>query len=162
MIKYIEYTPLNIANYLISKYGEKDELNPIKLNKLVYLIYCWWLSFNPKPLLAEKPQLWKYGPIFESLYLALKPYKLNLIKKPVSAPFVRSFITEDNEIIEYIEWVYNRYKYMTSGELSTICHKPNTPWAIEAKKNNYRVKIGHTIPDYLIYEYYSKELKNLN
>lgn len=58
------YNPITIANYFIKKYQEDDKLTPMKLIKLTYIAYGWYLALrNGEKLVSEKPQAWDLGPI---------------------------------------------------------------------------------------------------
>ena len=66
----VPYTPLALANTFVARYGATRTLDHMKLQKLAFYTYGWWLAYNPNPILTEAPQVWKYGPVFGSLYNA--------------------------------------------------------------------------------------------
>jgi uncharacterized phage-associated protein len=44
----------------------------MKLQKLVYYAYGWWLLYHSEPIMTEPPEVWRHGPVFSSMYHALK------------------------------------------------------------------------------------------
>lgn len=64
------YTPLAFANEFIVKAGPSGVVH-MKLQKLVYMCYGWWLVAHDEPIINEAPQVWKHGPVFKSLYSVL-------------------------------------------------------------------------------------------
>lgn len=153
--------PLYIANIFLDKYGAISSFSSMSLNKLVYLFYCYNLIYQTCHI-GEKPEIWRYGPVMRSLYHAFKDYGMYRISEPVIPPF-SNFIKCENKLVnQLVDWIYNKYGKLSAQELSSICHCEDSPWAITAKKHNYRVKAGTTVPDSLIKEYYQKELHKIN
>lgn len=62
------YHPLAFANEFILK-AQPAGVEHMKLQKLVYYSYGWWIAYHEEPILTEPPQVWRYGPVFVSLYL---------------------------------------------------------------------------------------------
>lgn len=127
------YTPLALANGFIERAARDDEqVDHLKLQKLVYCALGWWLSFRDMPLLNEEPQAWRYGPVFNSLFHTLKPYGLRSIEKPVKQrPFADAPGISDEadpDVAELLDFVWDRYKHLTGWELAELTHKEGTPW----------------------------------
>jgi uncharacterized phage-associated protein len=132
----------------------------MKLQKLDYYAYGWWLAYNDDPLLIEGPEVWKYGPVFGGLYRALARFGPNCIMEPQRAvPFGEAPIVDDGqeEVINFLDWIWDRYGDLTSFALSDRTHRVGTPWQQEAEKKNYRVERHHKIPDELIRAYFKKQ-----
>jgi uncharacterized phage-associated protein len=76
------YSPLAIANYFIELAKKKDKfITPMKLQKLVYFAHGWCLALSDEPLIDEKIEAWKYGPVVTSLYHEFKRYGNDGIKE---------------------------------------------------------------------------------
>lgn len=74
----VGYSAKAVANYFLAQYG-KHGLNPLKLQKLVYIAHGWNLAVRNQPLVDnELPEAWEYGPVFASL--------------PAATSFVRSVV----------------------------------------------------------------------
>ena len=128
------HDPRAIANYLINLgIDAGNYLTLMQVLKLSYISHGVSLAFLNKPLAIEEPEAWKYGPVFPTVYHALK---LNgndpiseVIKKIGSGfkfiPVEESFSSEEEEAIQF---VYNEYAHLDGFELSTLTHKEGTPW----------------------------------
>lgn len=152
------YTPLALANYFVHKHGKNASLDHMKLQKLVYNAYGWWLSHKHEPLTTEDPQVWKYGPVFYSLYHSLKPYGNSQIREPKArTPFEEPPIVEDEDAKRFLDWIWERYGHLSAFALSDLTHKEGTPWHRTAKEHNFRVPPGTAIPK----DYVRQEFRNL-
>lgn len=78
------YSVLRIAQRFleIAKSSGKT-IDPLKLQKLVYLAHGWNLAFTGQPLVEESFQAWKYGPVSPKLYDKYKKYGGNPIQPKV-------------------------------------------------------------------------------
>ncbi len=149
----MEYSPITIANYFIKKYSELDNLTPLKLIKLCYISYGWYLALTDKEkvLINEKPEAWGFGPVFPTLYNNLKKYKKSAIKEPIE------FITTDlitPEDSKFLDKIWDIYGKKDGIYLSAITHTPNTPWS-----KTYPLGYNLEIPDDLIFEHYKAKMK---
>ncbi|ROO25647.1 hypothetical protein SAJA_12490 [Salinisphaera japonica YTM-1] len=130
----------------------------MKLQKLVYCSYGWWLvgkNQDQQPLCLEGPQVWAYGPVFQSLYHIFKVFGHQKIKAPKSgSPFEEiSVVDQDDRLIEsLIDWIWTRYGHLSGLALSEMTHKPGTPWQRVVQEYNYRVPDGLVIPDRYIFD----------
>ena len=157
------YSPLAVANTIIRMIEDKEiEVNHMKLQKLVYLCYCWWLAKNDEPFISEEPQVWKYGPVFYSLYSVLRSFGGATIKEPQQAIYGEEppFVGENEKAIEdVIEWVIAKYGEMTGTKLSELTHEVDSPWHIMAKKHNFKVPLYLAIDKEVIKSRYRQELQ---
>ncbi|MEO4005434.1 MULTISPECIES: type II toxin-antitoxin system antitoxin SocA domain-containing protein [unclassified Flavobacterium] len=149
----MSYSAATIANYFIKKYATTGELTPLKLIKLVYVSYGWYLeTFEDKePLVNEKPQAWRYGPVFPSLYYNLKQHGKSFVKEPVNCHSTEIITDED---ARFLDKVWEIYGQKDGIYLSALTHKDGTPWSETYPKGENLI-----IPDPLIKEYYKKLLE---
>ncbi len=159
-------TPLALANTFIERHGRKvNGIQHMKLQKLCYYAHGWWLALQPEPsepFLTERPQVWKYGPVFNSLYNVLKPFGKRPIKEPKSDnPFVTPDVVQNAEVIKLIDWIWNRYGQYTAETLSDMTHEEGTPWRNIAKENHYRVRRDLPIDNRRVKDYFNSEYKKL-
>lgn len=146
------YQPLAAANWFIANRG-KYGLEHMKLQKLVYCAHGWWLVSKPEPFLSERPQVWKYGPVFKSLYHVLKPFGRTPISVTQAAgPFEDAPIVppSDDQIVPLLEWIWKRYGHLSSFALSEMTHEKNTAWYKRAEEFGFEVPHGLDIPDELV------------
>ena len=59
----------------------------MRLQKLVFFAYGWWMGKHGTPLTDKAPAVWRYGPVFEGLYSALRPYGHRPIRETVGLWF---------------------------------------------------------------------------
>ena len=137
-----------VANFCIEMAKkERIPLTHLKLQKLVYIMHGWHLAEFGKPLVNEEPQAWEYGPVFKSLYHALKIYSSDNIKQPIGLPRGDSFEfpeiskTKYRDSLEFLKEVWDAYKDATAGELVGATHREGTPWsdAYQAGERNTRI-----------------------
>jgi uncharacterized phage-associated protein len=130
------YTPSHIANYLLLK-AEQDKkpLTPMKLIKMVYITYGWYLAVYKKRLFAEKIEAWRYGPVIPSLYHEFKrfgsseidDYSFSVEFSEDGADFSANFAKE-NDVLSIATNVWEFYKNKSGSELSRITHEDDSAW----------------------------------
>lgn len=157
----IAYTPLTVANTFLDKYGEPGrEIEHMKLQKLVYLSYAMWLAIKEKPLTTEPPEVWKYGPVFSDLYQTLKYFGRTPISEAQSIiPWEEPEKATDSDVIELIDWIWNRYGHLSAFVLSDMTHEEGTPWYRAAEEHKFKVPKNTPIPDNFMREEYAGVLK---
>lgn len=132
------------ANTLIERFGRDGDIDHLKLQKLLYYAYGWWLALcqNDEPLLDARPQVWKLGPVFRPVYAAFAGFRDAPIRTPQKpAPFMQIKTLEQDETApsQMLDWIWQRYGHYTGWELSDMTHAPGTPWYTIAKEHNFRV-----------------------
>lgn len=148
-INVMAYSTDTIANYFIKKHGEYGELTPMKLIKLVYIAYGWYLTtFNSERLVDEHPQAWRHGPVFPSLYSKLKMFGKDFVKEPLYT-FKKEEIKEKDA--EFLDKVWKIYGEKDGIYLSALTHQADTPWSITYPRGENIV-----IPDNEIESHYNK------
>ncbi|SFN98097.1 Uncharacterized phage-associated protein [Bizionia echini] len=147
------YSPTTIANYYIQEKAKLGTLTSMKLIKLVYLAYAWYitLSNGEKRLTEEKSQAWKYGPVFPSLYKIIKQEGKINIDKPLPNSKEEVIVSEDAEFLDRIWELYGKYNGV---ELSAMTHAEGTPW-----REVYCRDCNSEIPDESIINHYKPKLK---
>ena len=152
---------IQLANRFLEKYGPEGGISHMKLQKLVYLAHAWWLTHNDESLLSHKPEVWRYGPVFSSIYNTFKVFGNKPITEPYVMAFQESADTVENETVDsLITWIWKRYGHHSGADLSDMTHKEGTPWQVIVKKNNYKVPYNTEMDDNTIRQHYT-DLKNL-
>jgi uncharacterized phage-associated protein len=150
------YRPLALANEFIIKSASQGAEH-MKLQKLVYYAYGWWLTEHAYRVTTEAPQVWKYGPVFETLYHQLSNFKDNPIRNvqrdhPFQpAPRVDD---EDVEVCDLVDFVWEKYGGFDSIQLSNRSHKRGSPWRQVAEGCSFRIPRHTEIPDPVIQAYF--------
>lgn len=147
------YSPTTIANYYIQEKSKFGILTSMKVIKLVYLAYAWYitLSNGEKRLTGEKSQAWKYGPVFPSLYKIIKQEGKINIDKPLQNNKEEVITSADAEFLDRIWELYGKYNGV---ELSAMTHAEGTPW-----REVYCRDCNSEIPDESIINHYRPKLK---
>jgi uncharacterized phage-associated protein len=154
----LPYSSLAVANTFLTKFGQERGIEHMKLQKLVYFTHGWWLAINTHSLLTERPQVWKHGPVFKTLYHTLKTFG----HQPISQPQLRypaepvQVVSGDNVVPSYIDFVWERYGRLSSFALSGMTHQPGGAWSKLAAEHNYRVPSDLEIPDEYVREEFLK------
>lgn len=110
--------------------------------------------------MTEGPEVWRHGPVFNSLYNSLsyvgggRIITLQRNNPLMAEPRVD---LDDIPVLSLIGWIWDRYGHFSGFDLSSMTHEAGTPWQVEAERNNYRVPMNYRIPDSLIREYFAQE-----
>lgn len=149
------YVASTIAGYFIEKSNkENTPLSVLQLIKLAYISHGWNLALNNTPLISDRIEAWKYGPVIPALHSFFEGRNLtkdNLV--------VDLFIEEANCIKPMhrvlLNKVYAKYKRKSGSELTNLMHEKNTPWY-----NVWQDGAGRDCPieDSATKAYYSREI----
>lgn len=155
------HKPIAVANEFIRLHGADGSIDHLKLQKLVYFAQGWWLAMKGSELVAERPQVWRYGPVFESLYRIFSPLGRQNINTPRGAgPFANNVVPtlEGDDCAEEracVEWVWSEYGNLDGPKLSDLTHAVGTPWRKIADKKKYRVPLNTEIPKEADWDYFA-------
>jgi len=154
------YPAMAIVNYLISNYYP---LTKTKLTKIIYYCHGWYLRFYDKPLINEHFMVTTtHGcVILESLdCFNFIRYGNDSIKElgiyfdiRISKEFIVPIIKNEQDI-ELIKAVWERYGIYPDNQLANATHAENTPAFNIHQKLVETKKINDIIPDELIKEYF--------
>lgn len=153
-INVMSYRPTTIANYFISKYGKDGELTPMKLLKMTYIAYGFYLAITEgEKLVDEKPVAWDLGPVFPSLYSDIKKSyeKWNITKKIPT--IISENIKEQDRI--FLDKIWSLYGKFNGEYLSALTHEDGTPWS-----EVYCKGCNSILSDESILKHYTSKLKS--
>jgi len=126
-----------IANEVLDKAWESEiSLTKMQLIKIVYFIHGWSLAFFGKPLVEDRPQVWKLGPVYPRLYKSLAGYtsesvNKKIIHKETGIPHVAGFLLPNQR--QLIDDITSGYGKLHAFVLSERTHEKGTPWDIAMK-----------------------------
>mgnify|MGYP003637335672 CR=1 FL=1 len=93
--KKAKYNLSQIANYFIATNKAQGLKNPVtlmKLLKLVYITYAWYLETMAEPLVDEKAEAWNGGFVFSSLYHEFKHFREgSIVNYSVNSKYDKNF-----------------------------------------------------------------------
>ena len=121
--------PINIVRYILFKYTyDGDLITNLKMQKILYYVYVWFLVNFKKPCFDEKFQAWPNGPVLRSVYKELKGFQ----SSPIETSFANLQCEQDlaelknllgKDLVCLIDEVYEEYGRMSAFELVNLTHK---------------------------------------
>ena len=143
------HRPLVIANEFLRRHAGNVGIDHLKLQKLTYLTNGWWLAQKEQSLVTERPQVWRYGPVFRSLYNSLAGFGPRPINRAVgpfegATPVLPTYAREEANLVD---WIWEQYGALTGPQLSNLTHATGTPWRRLAEEFNFVVPESLEIPE---------------
>ncbi len=149
-----------VANFMIGRSLKKGPpITHLKLQKLVYISYGFYIAQTKNKLFNERIEAWPYGPVVPDLYHEFKRFESFPIRKwsvnhnystgKFEFPLVRK---DDYESLTILEFTWTRYGGLSSKRLVDITHASGTPWKITIDQKQ------RCIEDDLIREHFNKIL----
>ncbi len=119
-----------IANEFLSRRGSPTWPRQMLLQKLAYIANGWNLAINGEPLITETPQAWDNGPVYTSLWRAVKDYgyqgeNCEILNPFSNTPWKADLTASEAAIIDH---VWKKYGSFSAEQLSDMTHEPGTPW----------------------------------
>ncbi len=116
---------LKYANWFIKKGIEANSpIDQMKVQKLLYFAYGWYLKLTGKKLFEQRFEAWMYGPVVNELYHYLKIYGSSKIDTPLP-----SSQAIEEELEDFFESVWSTYGDMSAVDLMKLTHEKKSPWA---------------------------------
>lgn len=153
----IVYKPTWVANSFLLR-AKKDgvgDVDPLKIQKLVYNLHGWHLAVTGHPVTGERFEAWPHGPVNSTLYHQFKKFRFRPIRgyakdvDPATGKEVATYISpSDERFYSIFDKVWDRYKGFSGQELSEMTHAVGTPWSY-ARENDLQY-----IPDALIRKHF--------
>ena len=142
------FLALHAANELLREHPDVD---PMKLQKLLYYANGWWLATHGKPLINETPGIWRYSPCsvgsMELLPgLGVKTSAVLLRVDPLTSVLNSLEVRQKQmkRVSSLHGWEHHGPK--SAIALSDKTHALGTPWRDSAEKHQFRVPEGTSIP----------------
>ena len=144
---FVIITSLIVSNNILRRaFEEGIKVSPMKLQKLLYLLYARYL-YETKgiPLFSSRFEVWQYGPVLPEIYFHFREFKAEPIDKYALVGNETLAVKENNEVFKKaIDLVWKRYKYKTENSLSELTHKQDTAW-YKADSRNERFLLDDEI-----------------
>lgn len=154
--------PVAFANEMIGRFGTMGYIDHMKLQKLIYFSNGWWLALTGSPLLDERPQVWRYGPVFRGVYNSFSRFGSDPIRTMAPGnPFFgggpeRLPPEQLAQIAPTMDWIWGEYGGKSGVQLSDETHAPGTPWQRIASARNYAVPLNTEIPSAEDWQYFGQ------
>lgn len=166
------FTADAVANHFLQT--DAGKITQLQLQKLCYISHGLYMAIHDKPLIGERVEAWKYGPVIRSLRnefrnfgslpitrLATKPARMKDGSIREDFP---SLDKENHELAGDAKFVLNEvkriYGHMSGPQLSTLTHQKGSPWySIYEELHGGNPPPGEEIPNEVIKDYYKKLLE---
>lgn len=147
-----------IANFFLD-YADSVgvKLTNMSLLKILYYAHAWHLRDYGTPLVKNKFEAWKYGPVVRTIYDAFKDSGAEPITtraKKFDAATNSYIIAEailDNELQQFLtKKVFEFYGRLDAFSLSSMSHEKDAPWDRVYTAVQEKVHLQSEIPNELI------------
>lgn len=152
-----------IANlFLDMAHAKRRGLTPMALLKILYFAHAWHLAKYKCPLVGQKFEAWKYGPVNRVVYDQIKIFGRGEISKKLhkmdvlSNKYIEAKCEVDGDKYIFLQNVFDYYSEFHPYQLSDITHEEDTPWDIVWNAAEQNAVPGMLIPDALILEWFEK------
>lgn len=157
-----------VTNWFIDRnQTEQTQLTHLKIQKLLYYAQGWHLGFFGVPLFEDNIHAWKYGPVVETVYQALKyREKSEIIKDPIhgyafahgdcrmeNAPKLN--LGGDEDRIKYMNSFWGKYSVIEPWVLVGSSHRKGTPWEQVTSSPSYDRSANSLISTQLMRIYFT-------
>ena len=156
------FSALAIANHFLElAEDEGKSLTPMKLQKLVFLAHGWYLGVTGLPLIGERVEAWKWGPVIRELYYETRKFKGEPIigkieriswENPWDGGDIYKIPESENEVRDFIRMIWETHKDYSAITLSNWLHRKGSPW--DRVWNDGSKVLPKWIPDEMIRKYY--------
>lgn len=158
------YTPQDIANFFLDKGEEQGvPISAMKLQKLVYIAYGWYLALTGTRLFEEHIEAWQHGPVIPSLYHEFKRFRGSPIdgratiydfdSNDLNIPGVDQ---GDEDTLSILGRVWDIYHPFGGWALREKTHQAGTPWSCVYDPDEK----GKVIPDPQISEHFREKISS--
>src|SRR5215469_1410850 len=152
-----DYSAKTIANYFL-EWGRRDRVpvDPLKLQKLVYLAHGWAMAFLGKPLIRDPIEAWRYGPVVPVLYEEFRKFGASPITDRAQEVPFESTRGIDEKTKSLLDAVWQRYKPLSPIQLSLVTHEPGYAWDLVRRQTDLAPWGGAIIPNELIADEFAR------
>lgn len=134
-------TGLNVANNFLERgFEEKVNISPMKLQKLIYILYKEYLKETGYKLFSENFEAWQYGPVLPNVYSEFKNFKANPITNyslNSDGSVTRIQMEKGTDFYKIFNDVWEKYKNFSGLELSEFTHSENSAWKKSIENKTY-------------------------
>jgi uncharacterized phage-associated protein len=157
------YPSKAVANFFLRLgWDSESPIDPMKLQKLVYIAHGWHLALAKTPLVEERIQAWEYGPVIPALYREFKMFGAEPIDWEAGEPGHRPNIASyDIETKRFLERIWELYGDYSGIQLSKMTHQADSPWDKVRVTNGGSLPRRVQIPDDVIQDHYQGLARDL-
>ncbi|GLS29485.1 Panacea domain-containing protein [Neomesorhizobium albiziae] len=148
------YDAREIANFFVDRAGETGlPLTHLSLQKILFFAHAWHLAKYNAPLIGQRFEAWKHGPVVRVVYDQLKVYKDKEISSRLTkidvTTGIMSFARYDlnSNLMKFLENIFDYYAKFDAGKLVDLTHEEAGPWEKVWKSGLDGAVVGMYIPD---------------
>lgn len=135
-------TAMHVANTILSRaFEENVPITPMKLQKLIYIIYKVYYKEIGKKIFTEPFSAWKRGPVVPTVYSEFKNYRGNPIEDFSYLNDGRTYTAIDLDTSSDFRKVFNEvwreYAHESAYDLSEMTHVSDGAWDKAIKNESY-------------------------
>lgn len=144
------YNSITVARYMLALSSERDiKLNVTQIQKLLYIVYGYFLANYNHRIFDEQPKTWPYGPVFPK---TRNKVDFSTRYKITDDEFIE--IKSDKILTDIIISVTGKYSKYSAAQLSEWSHMEGSPWELTTKQQGFNW--NQPIPDNLIKNYFEE------
>ena len=138
-----------IANELLNLAEDAGVgIDPLQIQKLVYLEQGWTLGLTSEQLFREPIEAWEYGPVVPELYHSVKLFGASRIRGRlkdydyVHRRVVTACAALDKTEGEIVRAVWKKYGSWSGPQLISLTHQRSSPWRQARNTGEYNARIS--------------------
>ncbi len=114
---------IDVANYLIERWGSDCPAIIHKLNRLVYLVQAEAIATTGEPLFEDRIEAWQCGPVVPAVIHAFGEWGDTAITEPIEHVEVKP------DAARLIDSVAEKYGSLSAFDLVSLVRRPGGAWA---------------------------------
>lgn len=114
---------VEVANYLIERWGSDCPATIHKLNRLVYLVQSEAIATTGEPLFDDCIEAWQCGPVVPAVTHAFGEWGDTVIAEPIEHVEVKP------DAVRLIDSVAEKYGPLSAFDLVSLVRRPGGAWA---------------------------------
>lgn len=114
---------IDVANYLVERWGRDYPATIHKLNRLVYLAQAEAVATTGEPLFEDRIEAWQCGPVVPAVIHAFGEWGDAAITEPIKHVEVKS------DAARLIDSVAEKYGPLSAFDLVSLVRRPGGAWA---------------------------------
>lgn len=129
------YDARAVANFILLL-GEQRQrpISKMTLLKLMYFAHGWCLAIHNRPLVKDRFEAWKYGPVVRSVFDCFRHVKSKYVQERAkrldfeSCEWIEvpAHLRPEDQL--FVEKIFLSYAYYSAFELSDMTHTEGSPW----------------------------------
>ncbi|WP_293815922.1 Panacea domain-containing protein [uncultured Parolsenella sp.] len=114
---------IDVANYLVERWGRRYPATIHRLNRLVYLVQVEAVTTTGEPLFEDRIEAWQCGPVVPAVTHALDEWGDAAITEPTEHAEVKP------NVARLIDSVAEKYGPLSAFDLVGLVRRPDGAWA---------------------------------